>query len=597
MLEKLRRRIPEHWKTKLAPLAEWLILAEPQLRLTDDMDGDAIRREVAVYVKRCVRWQAKERQKLQAQRRGGAAATTGWPRPVGVGLAGIVGLSILAALGVWGYYGLHLEHGIDLSKWLEPNTVTGTLLSVLVGSPVAYIIWRYRDQNTLWQIENQRKDINLKDFQKLAEWASGQHLQEDKVVEQTKRTEKATASGPEITTETVTTREGSAPPDHARSVNKRTGGESLQVAAVYQLQAFLDGEFGKHFQRPAFQLLKSLWEGLVLEHVRKLDESILEKSENDALEQWRFDFSTIINTPFGLAVRESLVFGVQQQYSLHPEDISIGVLAGVNTRSPTSSPWKLAGLKLRSIDLRGVNLDLIKEHLKQRLFHDHKDEKNPLPHKNWRSINLQGADLQGANLCAAYLFGAHMQGVDLKFASMNKINLSFANLQGARLSYVNLEMASLHAAKLDSANLHQAKLKKVDLSHATLRWSDFGHATFEGIQYADFRFSDVRNSICIGMRFKWVNFEDANLSKANLMFSSFYECNLQRSNLTGSDLRGVSIDSKTNTKGAVYDGTTKFGTLKNGGVSSNDSDWIDAEAEEQRWRDLGARRVDEEPTV
>ncbi|WP_262379039.1 MULTISPECIES: hypothetical protein [Neisseria] len=40
---------------------------------------------------------------------------------------------------------------------------------LIVSAPVAFVIWHFRDENNRQQIENQRKDINLKEFQKLSE--------------------------------------------------------------------------------------------------------------------------------------------------------------------------------------------------------------------------------------------------------------------------------------------------------------------------------------------------------------------------------------------------------------------------------------------
>ena len=56
---------------------------------------------------------------------------------------------------------------------------------LIVSAPVAFVIWHFRDENNRQQIENQRKDINLKEFQKLSEWVSGAHLPEIKTVSKT----------------------------------------------------------------------------------------------------------------------------------------------------------------------------------------------------------------------------------------------------------------------------------------------------------------------------------------------------------------------------------------------------------------------------
>lgn len=408
MLEKLRHRIPEHWKTKLAPLAEWLILAEPQLRLTDGMDRDAIKRKVDVYVKRCVRWQAKERRQTENQRRQkpGQSPTIVWllqpsrrwlvvflavlvAVPLVASLLWLLDISLWLKLGEYTHWQLTRElervwSVIDkkqtMTDWLKPNTIWSALVPLLLVAPVAYVLWYFRDQNTLWQIENQRKDINLKDFQKLAEWASGQHLQEDKVIEQTKRTEKATANGSEVTTETVMTREGSAPPNHARSVNKRTGGESLQVAAVYQLQAFLDGEFGKHFQRPAFQLLKSLWEGLVQEHIKKL-ESIPNKDDAPKIttiffNDWCKELQTLTKTPIGQVLNEIIAKNYELHFHENPLNTHRKNLAGINANPINKISLNLAGLHLNEANLQNT----------------------ALPKAKPQGVQLNWAKLEGANL-------------------------------------------------------------------------------------------------------------------------------------------------------------------------------------------------------
>ena len=65
----------------------------------------------------------------------------------------------------------------------ENSAGSWNFIILIVSSPVAFVIWQFRDENSRQQIENQRKDINLKEFQKLSEWVSGAHLPETKAVE------------------------------------------------------------------------------------------------------------------------------------------------------------------------------------------------------------------------------------------------------------------------------------------------------------------------------------------------------------------------------------------------------------------------------
>ncbi len=65
---------------------------------------------------------------------------------------------------------------LNLRDSLKAMRPLWTLLTALTSAPIAFVIWWFRDTNALWQIDNQRKDTNLKDFQKLSEWTSGLHL-------------------------------------------------------------------------------------------------------------------------------------------------------------------------------------------------------------------------------------------------------------------------------------------------------------------------------------------------------------------------------------------------------------------------------------
>ena len=54
-----------------------------------------------------------------------------------------------------------------------------TLLSLIVSSPVAFVIWSFRDKNATDQINNSRKDTNLKEYHKIVEWITSKDSSED----------------------------------------------------------------------------------------------------------------------------------------------------------------------------------------------------------------------------------------------------------------------------------------------------------------------------------------------------------------------------------------------------------------------------------
>jgi hypothetical protein len=88
---------------------------------------------------------------------------------------------------------------------------------LLIGAPIAFVLWVFRDHNVNATLANQRKDVNLKEFQEIQVRAAGGL---DKNL-----------------------------PESAR--------ETLQIAALHQLRGFLRGSFGPDFRRPAFELLRA----------------------------------------------------------------------------------------------------------------------------------------------------------------------------------------------------------------------------------------------------------------------------------------------------------------------------------------------------
>ena len=148
---------------------------------------------------------------------------------------------------------------ISLTDKVQESAGYWNFLIVLISVPVALVVWHFRDENNRQQIENQRKDINLKEFQKLSEWVSGAHLPEIKTVSKT--TQKSSSKdGTEITEQTTEQSEEYAKkPDTADfdTFSKRDGAVALQISAIYNLLPFFRGDYGESFRRPAFNLLET----------------------------------------------------------------------------------------------------------------------------------------------------------------------------------------------------------------------------------------------------------------------------------------------------------------------------------------------------
>lgn len=289
-----------------------------------------------------------------------------------------------------------------------------TLITAIITAPIAFIIWVFRDINSTQQIENQRKDINLKEFQKIAEWVSGLHLIEDEV------TEKIVNQ-----TEQETTRKYTQQSENLSipTFSKKDGAVGLQIAAIYNLLPFYRGEHGESFKKPALNLLLSAWLALQQEAIRYLEnfdvltnpqefDDIVEKIQENG------------RSPIGIAITQVLLADGGENLVQYPEVFPNLCLAGMDFHLP------------------GLDESVLS------LF-----------------INIKGKDCSGINLIAA----------NLSEARLDSASLVEARLEGARLVGARLEGASLVMARLDRASLIGAHLKGAIFTYHTdssINWAN-----------------------------------------------------------------------------------------------------------------------------
>jgi uncharacterized protein YjbI with pentapeptide repeats len=100
--------------------------------------------------------------------------------------------------------------------------------------------------------------------------------------------------------------------------------------------------------------------------------------------------------------------------------------------------------------------------------------------KDWKIVDLDGADFSGANLMYANLSKA-----DLSRANLSKANLSNTNLIEAQLSSANMYRADLSNANLLGASLYRANLHLANLSDAVLIGADLTGADLFGVNLHD----------------------------------------------------------------------------------------------------------------
>lgn len=378
---------------------------------------------------------------------------------------------------------------------------------LIVPAPVAFVIWHFRDENNRQQIENQRKDINLKEFQKLSEWVSGAHLPEIKTVSKT--TQKSNSKdAAEITEQTTEQSEEYAKkPDTADfdTFSKRDGAVALQVSAIYNLLPFFRGDYGESFRRPAFNLLKSAWQAMQQDSLKKLDEAHLSDEERKKI----FDELTQkAKSPMGVALTQVLLSLNREYKKLNlrdfPEMLPNICLAGMN--------FHLSGVSELARDLSDLNLNGAD-------FRKIVLEKAELQGCQLIQVKFDGAHLWEAKLDGANLWGAKLQDVDLKGAELKKADLRRAKLCNTYLLEANLQDAWLEGAELQNVNLTSVNLAKTYLTHADLQDVNLSRAN---LQHVDLRFTKMR-----GTSFQKANLQNAKLNNANAQYANFSYADLK----------------------------------------------------------------------
>ncbi len=94
--------------------------------------------------------------------------------------------------------------------------------------------------------------------------------------------------------------------------------------------------------------------------------------------------------------------------------------------------------------------------------------------KDFRHLDMAGADLSGVILAGADLRGSNLQGANLHGANLSRCRLHGVNLRGA-----SLRMANLRGAHLPKSNLSLCTLVWCDLTGANLQDADLRHAILD----------------------------------------------------------------------------------------------------------------------
>ena len=314
-----------------------------------------------------------------------------------------------------------------------------------------------------------------------------------------KTTQKSSSKdGTEITEQTTEQSEEYAKkPETADfdTFSKRDGAVALQISAIYNLLPFFRGDYGESFRRPAFNLLKSAWQAMQQDSLKKLDGAHLSDEKRKKI----FDeLRQKAKSPMGVALTQVLLSLNRENKKLNLRDF------------PEMLP---------SICLAGMN------------FH--------LSGVDEIARNLSGLNLQGANFQNAILEEADLETATLIGAEFHKANLTEAKLKGANLGIANFQNAILEKADLETAYLLGAEFHKADLTETKLKGADLRKANFQNaiLEKADLETADLFGVNLHKADLTGAKLKGADLRKANFQNACLVEADLQNANLSFANLK------------------------------------------------------------
>lgn len=483
---------------------------------------EELKANVDVYFKRSVAWQERERARSVAgkkphrviqwivEHRARSVLVLGLATVV---LAYCVFTSVVASISV-GDGETFIDYFFEALK--------SPLVFAMLASPVAYVIWLFRDTNARDQIENQRKDTNLKDFQQLCQWASGEHLKADEI--------------------------------EVRSL--LAVGNPLQISAAYQLVPYVRGEFGSTFRRPAFKTLMAVWLSL-RQHETKRWHQLELTQENRETNDPVGDLHHVISAAITEA-RGAFIYDHLYDHAGFDRDDHAGFDRVLMI--------KRAGFDLTRINISGLQAAPLL-----------------LAGARWSSVILNEAQLNHAVLHRAELWNckfnsAKMLNLDLGGAALFECQFNFAKWRDVD-SYKGLYLfdCQLQSARLTSCNLLLGRFQKCDFSwpEPETRPSAFGDET---ISFCNFHFSEFGNCNFEGSTVRWCVFHNAGFSECEFSGTRFTSCSFEGARfaspidyLTGSTTKafegvyfedcnfsGATINQSVSFDGAFFEDATRW---------------------------------------
>lgn len=343
----------------------------------------------------------------------------------------------------WIYYiqanNLAISSSSDLSRGFY--TIPAALIGTIIAAPIVFIIWFFRDHNNRIQIENSRKDTNLKDFQKLCEWASGLHLPENKNTASSKTLRKKIIDGSndELSIEDINSIETFGVPENSNNFNRRQGSEALQVSAVSQLEAFIKGKYGNDFIEPAFILLITMRNSIIkfISHNNPIFDNAVFDAINDCMKKnhgvylrYLYSQNKLINLPF---------------LDINPLD---------------QTKLNCSGLIFSNLDLRSCKLyksNLIK-------------------------CQFSASDLSNTKIRDSNIIKSSFNNCSLNYCKFTISNFNSCLFKYSSISNSFFENTDLNQVEFSNCNLKNTKFKMCDITNSNFISSDLKQTVFEHVK-------------------------------------------------------------------------------------------------------------------
>jgi uncharacterized protein YjbI with pentapeptide repeats len=351
----------------------------------------------------------------------------------------------------------------------------------LFGLPIAFLLWHWRDRNVQDQIseqraqvENARRDINLREFLEVQQRACG--------------------VGADV---------------------ESAGQKTLKTAALYQLRSFMTGEYGQSFQRPAFETVFAQWKDII-------EASPLSAVVSDLDTEYRRQGCANINSEEWRIIRSSLdnIRKRTENYRIeHPISNIITEYAADIFKE--GIPYRLNSypfLEFKSpksfdaLDLSGLNF--IGSNMSGSTFRN-----ADLTYTRFDFCDLTGCDFTGAVIAKTSFIGANLTGCKFSDAQIGGPRMQGATLQDVDLSGMSISGTRFEGSSLERVSFDRCGGRGTHFSHAHIFGCTFQGAQMGGgahefgmIDGTDFRHTTLRSTSFFDCDLTSVKFHDAEFS-------------------------------------------------------------------------------------